>query len=46
MKVAPVLAELQRQPDEFETVLVHTGEHYDDAMSRVFLEDSASARPT
>jgi UDP-N-acetylglucosamine 2-epimerase (non-hydrolysing) len=39
MKTAPVLAEMARRPDEFETVLVHTGQHYDDAMSRVFLEE-------
>jgi UDP-N-acetylglucosamine 2-epimerase (non-hydrolysing) len=38
MKTAPILAELQRRPDVFETSLVHTGQHYDDAMSRVFFE--------
>ena len=39
MKMAPVAAELRRRPDEFETVLAHTGQHYDHAMSQVFLEE-------
>ena len=39
MKIAPVTAALGRRADEFEQVLVHTGQHYDDAMSRVFLEE-------
>jgi len=39
MKVAPVLAEMARRPDDFETVLVHTGQHYDETMSRVFFDE-------
>jgi UDP-N-acetylglucosamine 2-epimerase (non-hydrolysing) len=39
MKMAPVAAALRRREDEFETVLVHTGQHYDHAMSQVFLEE-------
>jgi UDP-N-acetylglucosamine 2-epimerase (non-hydrolysing) len=39
MKMAPVVSELRRRCDEFETVLVHTGQHYDRAMSQVFLEE-------
>jgi UDP-N-acetylglucosamine 2-epimerase (non-hydrolysing) len=38
MKMAPVLRELSRYT-EFESFLVHTGQHYDDAMSRVFFRD-------
>lgn len=38
MKMGPIVAELHRRSDEFETVLVHTGQHYDHAMSQVFLE--------
>ncbi|HET8756519.1 MAG TPA: UDP-N-acetylglucosamine 2-epimerase (non-hydrolyzing) [Solirubrobacteraceae bacterium] len=45
MKIAPVVAELARRPDEFESVLVHTGQHYDDAMSRVFLEELGVGEP-
>ena len=43
--MAPVLAEMARRPAAFETVLVHTGQHYDDAMSRVFLEELGVGRP-
>ncbi len=45
VKVAPVVVELQRRGDEFESVLVHTGQHYDDAMSRVFIEDLGTGEP-
>lgn len=38
MKAAPVVAELNRRPEEFRSVLVHTGQHYDDAMSSIFFE--------
>lgn len=39
MKVAPVLAELRQHSDEFEPMLVHTGQHYDANMSDVFFND-------
>jgi UDP-N-acetylglucosamine 2-epimerase (non-hydrolysing) len=39
MKVAPVLAEMTRHPSHFEPVLLHTGQHYDYEMSKVFFED-------
>jgi UDP-N-acetylglucosamine 2-epimerase (non-hydrolysing) len=38
MKAVPVVARLAERPDAFESVLVHTGQHYDDAMSRIFFE--------
>ena len=38
MKVAPILTELSLHP-EFEIFLVHTGQHYDDKLSRVFLDE-------
>ncbi|MGA2929986.1 MAG: UDP-N-acetylglucosamine 2-epimerase (non-hydrolyzing) [Solirubrobacteraceae bacterium] len=37
MKIAPV-ASLLAGDDRFEHVLVHTGQHYDDSMSRIFFE--------
>jgi UDP-N-acetylglucosamine 2-epimerase (non-hydrolysing) len=37
MKIAPLMAEL-RLHDEFEAVLVHTGQHYDYSMSQVFFD--------
>lgn len=43
MKVAPVLAALDRQ--RIESVLVHTGQHYDRHMSRTFFEDLSIAPP-
>jgi UDP-N-acetylglucosamine 2-epimerase len=29
MKIAPIAAVLERRPEQFEHVLVHTGQHYD-----------------
>jgi UDP-N-acetylglucosamine 2-epimerase (non-hydrolysing) len=45
VKIAPIVGELGRREDEFESVLVHTGQHYDDAMSRVFLEALGMGEP-
>jgi UDP-N-acetylglucosamine 2-epimerase (non-hydrolysing) len=45
MKTAPIVAALARRPDEFAHVLVHTGQHYDDAMSRVFFEELGVGEP-
>ncbi len=45
MKMAPVVAELARHPDVFEQVLVHTGQHYDAAMSQVFFDELAIREP-
>lgn len=39
MKIGPLLAEMGKYPDEFEQILVHTGQHYDDNMSKIFFED-------
>lgn len=39
MKIAPILRELKRGAYPFETRLVHTGQHYDKAMSDVFFEE-------
>jgi UDP-N-acetylglucosamine 2-epimerase (non-hydrolysing) len=45
MKIAPLAAALARRPDEFEHTLVHTGQHYDDAMSKVFLSELGVGAP-
>ena len=45
MKIAPIAAELQRRGDEFEHVLVHTGQHYDREMSEIFLEELGVGEP-
>lgn len=44
MKAAPLVRELARR-GTFEHVLVHTGQHYDDEMSRVFLEELGIGEP-
>ena len=41
MKVKPVMDALEERGAE--VILVHTGQHYDPAMSEVFFADSASA---
>jgi UDP-N-acetylglucosamine 2-epimerase (non-hydrolysing) len=45
MKVAPIAAALERRSEEFEHVLVHTGQHYDVAMSEVFFEELGVGEP-
>jgi len=44
MKIAPVMREMQKRPC-FQPLLLHTGQHYDDAMSRVFFEDLRIPKP-
>ncbi len=44
MKIAPIASALSARED-FEHVLVHTGQHYDDSMSRVFFEQLGVGRP-
>jgi UDP-N-acetylglucosamine 2-epimerase (non-hydrolysing) len=45
MKVAPVMRAMARRPAEFEQCLVHTGQHYDGAMSQVFFDELEIAQP-
>src|SRR2546422_868217 len=44
MKLAPLVAALQRDPD-FVPFIVHTGQHYDDQMSGQFFRDLAMPEP-
>lgn len=44
MKIAPLLRELAGRP-RFETLLVHTGQHYDAAMSSNFFRDLGIPEP-
>ncbi|MQY72897.1 MAG: hypothetical protein GH142_04430 [Dehalococcoidia bacterium] len=44
MKVAPIMRVMGEYPGRFEQVLVHTGQHYDFAMSQAF-DAVASAYP-
>jgi UDP-N-acetylglucosamine 2-epimerase (non-hydrolysing) len=45
MKMAPIVRALAREPAAFRHVLIHTGQHYDEAMSRIFLEELAVGEP-
>src|SRR6266851_6420707 len=45
MKVAPIVAAMQRRADQFEPLVVHTGQHYDDAMSDAFFRDLELPQP-
>lgn len=44
MKMAPILKEMKKYPD-LNPILLHTGQHYDDVMSRVFFVDLGLPRP-
>ena len=44
MKIAPIMREMQKHGG-FDPVLLHTGQHYDDAMSQVFFEDLKIPKP-
>ncbi len=44
MKIAPIVREMDKYVD-IENILLHTGQHYDDAMSKVFFEDLALPQP-
>ena len=45
MKVAPVVAAMNRRADEFKPILVHTGQHYGAAMSDAFFRDLEMPEP-
>jgi UDP-N-acetylglucosamine 2-epimerase (non-hydrolysing) len=45
MKIAPIMREMNNHPDEFEQVLVHTGQHYDANMSQIFFEELGLPKP-
>jgi UDP-N-acetylglucosamine 2-epimerase (non-hydrolysing) len=45
MKVAPIMREMAKHPQEFEQMLVHTGQHYDNNMSKVHSRKLKARRP-
>jgi UDP-N-acetylglucosamine 2-epimerase (non-hydrolysing) len=45
MKIAPLVSELERFPEEFASTLVHTGQHYDEKLSDIFFNELRIARP-
>ena len=45
MKVAPMSREFKKHKDTFQHMIVHTGQHYDENMSKIFFEELAIPRP-
>ncbi|MEJ2050285.1 MAG: UDP-N-acetylglucosamine 2-epimerase, partial [Calditrichota bacterium] len=45
MKVAPIHRLMQQSPAVFEPMLLHTGQHYDVKMSKLFFEDLQMPQP-
>jgi len=45
LKIAPIVAAMKRSASEFHALLLHTGQHYDDAMSEAFFRDLDLPRP-
>src|SRR3982750_3126958 len=45
MKVAPIVAAMKRRPSAFQPLVVHTGQHYDSAMSDSFFHDLDLPQP-
>src|SRR5215470_7469103 len=45
MKIAPVIDEMRRRSGSIQSLLVHTGQHYDETMSDSFFTDLQIPRP-
>jgi len=45
MKMAPLYKEFAKFPEEFEVKLIHTGQHYDERMSKFFFDDLQMPHP-
>jgi UDP-N-acetylglucosamine 2-epimerase (non-hydrolysing) len=45
MKMAPIIEALNRYPEKFNHLLVHTGQHYDQRMSKAFFDDLGIPKP-
>jgi UDP-N-acetylglucosamine 2-epimerase (non-hydrolysing) len=45
MKMAPLYDEFAKYPKQFDVKLVHTGQHYDERMSKLFFEDLGMPKP-
>src|SRR5882672_3702548 len=45
MKMAPIIEAMQKYPDRFQPLLVHTGQHYDERMSKSFFVDLGMPKP-
>lgn len=45
MKIAPIQRIMQRMTNTIEPILVHTGQHYDERMSKLFFDDLELPKP-
>ncbi|GAK59412.1 UDP-N-acetylglucosamine 2-epimerase [Candidatus Vecturithrix granuli] len=45
MKIALIVKEMKKYPDEIHPLLVYTGQHYDENMSKLFFEELEIPRP-
>jgi UDP-N-acetylglucosamine 2-epimerase (non-hydrolysing) len=45
MKIAPIIEAMDLYPDRIRHLLVHTGQHYDERMSKVFFEELGLPKP-
>jgi UDP-N-acetylglucosamine 2-epimerase (non-hydrolysing) len=45
MKIAPIMRVMAQKPERYDQVLIHTGQHYDENMSRIFFEELSLPKP-
>lgn len=45
VKIASIMEEMRRRSERLKPILVHTGQHYDESMSKIFFEDLSIPRP-
>ena len=45
MKMAPIIDAMDRYPKQIRHLLIHTGQHYDEKMSKAFFDDLGMPKP-
>jgi len=45
MKIAPIMKEMAKYPQNFRQLLVHTGQHYDYEMTKIFFDNLGLPKP-
>lgn len=45
MKAAPLIAELKKHPDQIAPQMIHTGQHYDYKLSKLFFDELGMSKP-
>lgn len=45
MKIAPLYDEFSKHPNQFKPLVIHTGQHYDERMSKFFFDDLGLPKP-